>query len=548
MASSINADNGVVSGSSGLKSTADTSGVLALQSNGTTGLTLNTSLALGVGSSPSYGTSGQVLTSAGSAAPPTWATAATSYIKTDMTPYDATLSLPSAIGTHRQSLAVALTATTELILLWGSTAAFAAVWDNTSRTFGTAVLVRSAAFANSYDVAAYGISSTSVLVCSLVGGATALQTVVLSISGTTITVNTPVATTLAGASTFQQNPDSNNGVGRILLVGSSYVLNYTRSTQPCFRAITVSGVTPSIGSELTFAAGTSTSSYVSYVFNSSVLVHISASATLLYAVPISVSGTTLTQGTQATTTTTSNNFVNSGQLSNNRIAVIYRNTTTFAAIVSITGTTASINAITLSLDGVPTSQYMQIIGTQAIVVTSQSSTENEANVITDSSGTVVVGTKIKNPNGTAVNWAIVGANASEVFVQSSTGNLNLMNIGISGNEPILNKVFPATGSTSNTGSGATLGTYPLVAFSNFENGGTMRTATYKTVTMNTGTNFFATSFDGVSTSQTQQAVGFNISASSINRSSLSNAACWMSYVNAATSVNQTVYFRRVELA
>ena len=75
MASTINADNGVISGSSGVKTTADASGVLALQSNGTTGLTLNTSLAVGVGSSPSYGTSGQVLTSAGSGAPPTWVSA-----------------------------------------------------------------------------------------------------------------------------------------------------------------------------------------------------------------------------------------------------------------------------------------------------------------------------------------------------------------------------------------------------------------------------------------------------------------------------------------
>jgi hypothetical protein len=75
MPSTINADNGVVSGSSGVKTTADTSGVLALQSNGTTGLTLNTSLAIGVGSSNSTGTSGQALLSGGSGAPPTWGTA-----------------------------------------------------------------------------------------------------------------------------------------------------------------------------------------------------------------------------------------------------------------------------------------------------------------------------------------------------------------------------------------------------------------------------------------------------------------------------------------
>lgn len=46
MAATINSDNGVVSGSSGLKSTADTSGVLALQSNGNTALTINTDLSV----------------------------------------------------------------------------------------------------------------------------------------------------------------------------------------------------------------------------------------------------------------------------------------------------------------------------------------------------------------------------------------------------------------------------------------------------------------------------------------------------------------------
>jgi hypothetical protein len=44
MPATINADNGVVSGSAGVKTTADTSGVLALQSNGATGLTLGTDL------------------------------------------------------------------------------------------------------------------------------------------------------------------------------------------------------------------------------------------------------------------------------------------------------------------------------------------------------------------------------------------------------------------------------------------------------------------------------------------------------------------------
>ena len=43
MPSTINSDNGVVSGSAGVKTTADTSGVLALQSNGVTQLTVTSS-------------------------------------------------------------------------------------------------------------------------------------------------------------------------------------------------------------------------------------------------------------------------------------------------------------------------------------------------------------------------------------------------------------------------------------------------------------------------------------------------------------------------
>jgi hypothetical protein len=59
---------------------ADTTGTLVIQTGATptTAVTVNGSGALGVGSSPSYGTSGQVLTSAGSSAVPTWTTVSAS--------------------------------------------------------------------------------------------------------------------------------------------------------------------------------------------------------------------------------------------------------------------------------------------------------------------------------------------------------------------------------------------------------------------------------------------------------------------------------------
>jgi hypothetical protein len=58
-----------------LSSTGNTDGTLQLQVNGTTpSVTLNTLGAVGVGSTPAFGTAGQVLTSAGSTAAPTWTT------------------------------------------------------------------------------------------------------------------------------------------------------------------------------------------------------------------------------------------------------------------------------------------------------------------------------------------------------------------------------------------------------------------------------------------------------------------------------------------
>ena len=63
------------SAGSALVSTGDTTGNLVLQVNGTTpSVSLAANGSIGVGSTPAYGTSGQVLTSSGTGSAPTWAT------------------------------------------------------------------------------------------------------------------------------------------------------------------------------------------------------------------------------------------------------------------------------------------------------------------------------------------------------------------------------------------------------------------------------------------------------------------------------------------
>jgi len=65
---------GITSGTA-LVNTGDTTGALVLQVNGTTpSVTLAANGSVGVGSTPSYGTSGQVLTSSGTGSAPTWTT------------------------------------------------------------------------------------------------------------------------------------------------------------------------------------------------------------------------------------------------------------------------------------------------------------------------------------------------------------------------------------------------------------------------------------------------------------------------------------------
>ena len=61
--------------SGGLAVSSDNTGVLYLQTSGANTVVINASGAIGVGLTPSYGTSGQSLLSAGSGAPATWGSA-----------------------------------------------------------------------------------------------------------------------------------------------------------------------------------------------------------------------------------------------------------------------------------------------------------------------------------------------------------------------------------------------------------------------------------------------------------------------------------------
>jgi len=154
MASSISAGT---TSSTALVATADTTGILALQSNnGVTGLTLNASQALGVGSTPSFGTSGQVLTSAGSGAAPTWGSSivsGTAVASTSGTSIDFT-GIPSWVKRITVMLAgVSTNGTSQKMFQLGTgSTTFATSGYATSTTFWAAGSLGTAQYTNAFQL------------------------------------------------------------------------------------------------------------------------------------------------------------------------------------------------------------------------------------------------------------------------------------------------------------------------------------------------------------------------------------------------------------
>lgn len=560
MATILNADT--VTG--GAIITGDASGELALQAAGTTkltvaagGVTLAQPLPAGSGGTglTSPGTSGNVLTSNGTA----WTSSApatpTFNIRSDVSYSDAAITIGSTLGTSGTfGQSVTLTATTELLLIYGDSSLHAVVWDNTAKTFGSPVLVRTANLSSQNRVTAIAISSTAVLVCSLPSG-TALQTVVLSVSGSTITVNTPVSTTLAAASEL-----SFGAPGRLLQFGTSYVLSYytTADGLPKFRAITVSGTTPTVGTQLAVAAGSSSNYHLQFAYTSSVLLHISGDGTTLYAVPISVSGTTLTQGTQATRATNALNIVGC-LLSTGRVAIAHGSSSTTGVIVSVAGTTATLSTGVSLLSGFIQSGNAQAIGdTVFFLINDVPNGYFAINRLRDNAGTAVAGTALTTYN----NSVLCGYNATSVFVGFNSGTSTAGSFavyGSSGNNAVVTAQFPSTLLSYSSEGGSP---QPKIAYSNasstgpyanIENQLILRTTANKHVAMNQTQDFIVNSFDGTVPPQLQ--AGFSISPGSVNqfaininrfRSALSLAAGW--YVAYANDLNTTVRLRRVELS
>jgi hypothetical protein len=309
------------------------------------------------------------------------------------------------------------------------------VYDQSTQTFGTTTLVRSAG--SNFTVT---LSATNqVLVSSSINAD--MEAVVLTLSDTTITVGTAATATLSASATI-----SITG-GNLIAVGSSFVVTYAATT-PQMRAMTISGTTVTIGAA-TVLNGTNVNSnnaniYVAAVSSSVVLVLTNTAASTFFATPYTISGTTITLGTGATYATTSADEYIVRPISGGiRWAVVITSSTptTVGMIISVASTTATISTVTLTVSGGTSNAAVIVSGSKLIYVGSNAV---GTNILTDTAGTASAGTQLSNifsgANTIIVNPISVNATtnlATFYGTASAISTVSRVAINFTGSSPIL---------------------------------------------------------------------------------------------------------------
>jgi hypothetical protein len=354
------------------------------------------------------------------------------------------------VGASAQLLTTSLTAITtaaggcislgggrEIIIGNNSTTSLVAVvYDASTNTFGSVTTVRTANVTSNLYAACL-VSTDKVLVVSCANGAATFEAVVLSISGTTISVGTAATATLsANINVFA------DGCG-LIAVGSDFVTSYSISGPAAqIRAISVSGTTATIGSA-SVLDGTAGGLVMA---SGSIVIAASTATTNLYTKPYTVSGSTLSGGT-GTTTSSGTMTLNKMAALGSRWVVLYNDggSTVRGGVVSLSGTTTTISAATLFAAG--TLQDAIVVSSSKVLTLNNQATSN-ANILTDSAGTASAGTAITLSSETARKCMYVSSTDVCVWDGASGAVIKVHKVSCSGASPVLTSTIAVATSTS----------------------------------------------------------------------------------------------------
>jgi hypothetical protein len=278
---------------------------------------------------------------------------------------------------------------TRTCFLFGGTTCYAIIYDASTQTWGTATSVRTSIASAKFT----GVKSATdqVLVCTC-DATTGFEAVTLTIAGTAITVNTGTKGTATLAGDIAE-------IGNVIAVSTSWVVAYGRATTvSAIRAITISGTTPTIGSES--AQGVTAATAPNIYASGSIVRTVNCDASSVYCKPFTVSGSSLSAGTAASTPAT-NNGIRSFVDGNGNLVCAYNNSNLSAVIFKLTTTTEAASAVVL-VSGIDPgavvnySEFIQITADKTLFIcrAAAGATYWYANILTGTSGTATAGTAI----------------------------------------------------------------------------------------------------------------------------------------------------------
>ncbi len=336
------------------------------------------------------------------------------------------------------------------LLTFGSAGSnlYGVVYTNSTATFGTPVLIRTSAG----NHIAIKTTTDQALVCSC-NTTTGFGAVVLSISGSTITVNTG-ATATNGANVTA------NGFHALIAVGSAWVVGYNCSgPSNQIRSLSISGTTVTISTNEVALDGTANTFIYLAAASSSVMLAVSLIAsTSLRTNAYTISGSA--DPVVGTGTTT-----NLAAITNYRIlpmsggatwGVVYMNTGSTALSASVisvdTGTvTSTLSSVAsfIATGGAfePLTAGDMIVAGSKLIFATTTTAGSLANILTDTSGSASAGTAIGIVASANTNAISAAANNAR-FMGSSSTAASVINLDYSGASPVLTSGYTLAGGTN----------------------------------------------------------------------------------------------------
>ncbi|MCW5602575.1 hypothetical protein [Nitrosomonas sp.] len=325
------------------------------------------------------------------------------------------------------------------LILFGTTVLNAIVYDANTRSFGQPTVV--IASIKSGLIEGILVSTDKVLAI----GATDndLHGVVLSLSGTAITVGSP--------GTRSTNiPDKMGMLVQLGNSGTTFAFTQGRSSGPYAEicAISINNDTVTIGDTLQLDCPTdSKSGLVLVPISESTVLALNGNGINISAKLHSISGTTVTPGSAALLTTNKSEF-RWLVLPSGRVVIIYTDLNkTHGAIISVTGMTVSASDVVLGdYDGGTAPFLLSSIAAVAesgkiLVVNNAGSGFLSANILTDSSGVASAGTASVIHLGFVIGFNIVSVNGDVISLSIGDDTVcSLINVDVSGVTPVMNIV------------------------------------------------------------------------------------------------------------